>query len=233
MSESNSICDICEINFSRKANYIRHFQSEHENIKYLCSNCSKLFSRKENFEKHMKKCGVQQFRLEKEDILQQLHQQNDEYLESLRVGEMYATILKENPDIREECLTCDQKKKLKTFEQSHTYFMNDIVLRPWQDELIIHFENPTDREVIWVNGSEGKTFFQKYILSVFGTRRVCMLDLVNGSKNIFQTLSKYPLTCKDIFLFNIPRNSSPEDHPYDFLEAIKDGQCITSKYNSK
>ena len=209
-------------------------QSIHEDRKYSCPTCDKEFTRKEKLQKHFKVCNVEH--LEKEEVLQRLQQQNDKYLKTLREGEIYATLLKENPGIREECLTVDQKLKLKTFQESHTYSMNDIVLRPWQQELITQFESPTNREIIWVSGcvgDEGKTFFQKYVLSSFGTRRVCMLDLMNDSKSIYHTLSKCCLTCKDIFLFNIPRNGSVNECSYDVLEAIKDGQCLTSKYNSK
>ena len=97
-------------------------------------------------------------------------------------------------------------------------------------------EKPDDRHVIWVNGSvgnEGKTFFQRYIVSFYGIRRVVNLDLVKNSNDIGFLLSKQNLSCKDIFLFNVSRNLNINDIPYDILEGIKDGQLISSKYNSK
>ena len=41
------------------------------------------------------------------------------------------------------------------------------------------------------------------------------------------------MSCKDRFLFNVSRNLNINDIPYDILEGIKDGQLISSKYNSK
>ena len=37
----------------------------------------------------------------------------------------------------------------------------------------------------------------------------------------------------DIFIFNIPRSFATEAVPYTLLEEIKDGQAISSKYDSK
>ena len=37
----------------------------------------------------------------------------------------------------------------------------------------------------------------------------------------------------DIFIFNIPRSIATEAVPYTLLEEIKDGQAISSKYDSK
>ena len=47
------------------------------------------------------------------------------------------------------------------------------------------------------------------------------------------TLSKRNLSFLDIFIFNIPRSFDTEHVPYSFLEDIKDGKAISSKYNSR
>ena len=108
-------------------------------------------------------------------------------------------------------------------------------MRPWQKTLLPYFNNPTERKVIWItgqNGNEGKTYFQNYIQFLFGVRRVCLLDMVRKSENIFHVLSKQSLTCKDIFLFNLSKNFPDLDYPFEALEALKDRKCISPKYNS-
>ena len=42
----------------------------------------------------------------------------------------------------------------------------DTALYPWQQELMKHINNKSDREVYWIVGqktNEGKSYFQKYI----------------------------------------------------------------------
>ena len=56
--------------------------------------------------------------------------------------------------------------------------------------------------------------------------------MVKRAENIFHILSKQTLTCKDIFLFNVGKSFSILDCPYNTLETIKDGHCISPKYNS-
>ena len=93
---------------------------------------------------------------------------------------------------------------------------------------------PTQRQVIWIvgkNGNEGKTFMQNYIRYHFGERRVVMTDIAGRRKDIAHFLSKLPLECKDIFLFNHPASAS-NSVAYDLLEAIKDGRLLSHKYNT-
>ena len=85
----------------------------------------------------------------------------------------------------------------------------DTVLYPWQEELMKHMI-PTDRQVIWVVGEktdEGKSFFQKYVKSKYGTSRVVSgIYLKTSSKNIAQSLRKHSLVTADIFLFNLGKS---------------------------
>ena len=93
---------------------------------------------------------------------------------------------------------------------------------------------PTQRQVIWIvgkKGNEGKTFLQNYIRYFFGDRRVVTTDINGRKKDIADYLTKLPLECKDIFLFNNPASSS-ENIAYDLLEAIKDGGILSHKYNT-
>ena len=101
--------------------------------------------------------------------------------------------------------------------------------------MLSYFDNPNERQIIWVTGiagNEGKSFFQNYIKSIYGTRRVILLDMIKRGENILHILRKQSLICKDIFLFNIAKSFPALDCPYGTLEKIKDGQAISPKYDS-
>ena len=84
-------------------------------------------------------------------------------------------------------------------------------------------------------GNEGKTWFQKYIKSIFGARRVLSgINLMAKTSSICHALAKYPLATTDIFLFNIARsNNKFEEINYKLLEDLKDGDAFADKYNSQ
>ena len=95
------------------------------------------------------------------------------------------------------------------YQSSVSHPFNEISLRSWQKDLLSYFDNPNERQIIWVTGiagNEGKSFFQKYVKSLFGTRRVILLDMIKRSDNIFHIMSKQSLICKDIFLFNLTKS---------------------------
>ena len=115
--------------------------------------------------------------------------------------------------------------------------VGNVELKPWQNELMKYIE-PHDREIIWVvgkDGNEGKSWFQKYVKSVFGTQRVLSgIDIKSNSASIFQALRKYPIVVADIFLFNIGKSKNKFDQiNYDALEKMKDGEAFASKYDSQ
>ena len=56
-------------------------------------------------------------------------------------------------------------------------------------------------------------------------------DIAGRKKNIAHYLTKLPLECKDIFLFNHPASAS-EAVAYDLLEDIKDGRTRSDKYST-
>ena len=99
--------------------------------------------------------------------------------------------------------------------------------------------NPLDRHIFWVVEAacgEGKTFFQKYVRSLFGRRRVVAggINIKCNSASICHALSKRPLSTTDIFLFNIGKSKKKfEDINYELLEDLKDGDAFASKYNSQ
>ena len=114
--------------------------------------------------------------MDRKSLEDQLLLQTYEFKEQIEMGKKIAEILNSNANVEEAALNESQKKTLHLYQSSNTLTFNLIKLRPWQKDLISYFDNPTFRKIIWVtgeNGNEGKTFLQKYIKSIYGTRRVC------------------------------------------------------------
>ena len=65
----------------------------------------------------------------------------------------------------------------------------------------------------------------------YSNRHVIATDIATSTKDINYFLSKFPLECIDIFLFNNPC-STTETVTYDMLEGIKDGHKVSAKYDS-
>ena len=108
-------------------------------------------------------------------------------------------------------------------------------LRIWQQQLIDNISAPSVREVICVwgqTGNEGKTWYQRYLETLYGYARVVRLDLKMKTANVLHALTKQPLSTKGIFLFNEPRSTSHVLCNYSILESIKDGSAVSSKYNN-
>ena len=108
------------------------------------------------------------------------------------------------------------------------------ILKPWQTKLLELME-PSERKIIWVRGcvgNEGKSWFQTYLEDFYGRRRVYRSTVNKKSESLLHTLSKRNLAFVDVFIFNVPRSFNTNCVPYSFLEDIKDGKAISSKYNS-
>ena len=122
-------------------------------------------------------------------------------------------------------------KQMQHIDQSN------VVLRPWQEELMKYIENPSSREVIWVQGSEGcegKSWFQEFVESKFGWNRVVSgMDIKVENANICHALRKRPLTTTDIFMFNDGKAKGVAEINYEMLEKIKDGKLLASKYDTR
>ena len=111
-------------------------------------------------------------------------------------------------------------------------------LKPWQKSLLEYVQQPCDREIFWIigkEGNEGKNWFQKYVKSWLGARRVVTgIDIKANNASIFQALRKCPIVTADIFLFNIGKSMKKFDQiNYDALEKMKDGEAFASKYGSQ
>ena len=160
-----------------------------------------------------------------------------EHKEKINLGAMIYQILGED-NIEQDSLRTVYKEALDLFvKQKQCIDQQNVILRPWQEDLMKYIENPTYREVIWVqgaNGCEGKSWFQEYVESKFGWNRVVNgMDIKAKNSSICHALGKRPLTTTDIFLFNVGKAKTFEDVNYDILEKIKDGKLLASKYGSR
>ena len=112
---------------------------------------------------------------------------------------------------------------------------SETVLKLWQQKLIKKLV-PSERNIIWVvgqQGGEGKSFFQRHIVKIIGTYKSFLSTIDKKGDAILHALSKRELPLIDVFIFNVPRSFESEDVPYCVFEDIKDGFCLSSKYNSK
>ena len=213
-------CRICNKTM-RSNNFTRHIiQHEKKNDPNL-SPVNKL-------ENQVLKDGLEKYLLEKTEEFKELIEKGKEVYEILGKGEAL-----------EKALPKDMKEALDLYVmQGETFNNKDVELKPWQAKLLEEIKNPTDRHIIWVVGKacgEGKTWFQKYLKSWFGTKRVVYgINIKANTPSICHVLSKQSLATADIFLFNIGKSKRSNDQVnYEVLEDLKDGDAFASKYNSQ
>ena len=258
MADSRFSCSLCVKTFVQKRNLNRHLLT-HRDAKLSCHKCGMLFHRSDVLAKHQEKCSAvikddktcdvcnttftQKCHLTRHKKICVINQQkrkmkksSEEYKQKLKVGYMVEKVLRKCPDTMEEALDARDKECLKLYQSSceESIEMNEVVLKPWQEDVIRLIDNPSERFIFWIigeKGNEGKTFIQKYIHKLFGSRRVLKSEVNSKKADIAYVLSQETLTCKDIFLFNLLR--SDLDVAYGLLENLKDGYLISSKYRSK
>ena len=161
-----------------------------------------------------------------------------EYEEKITLGENVYMILGEGEG-SEDSLPKEMKEALDIYmKQAQELHHNNVELKPWQKELLEYIDNPTQRQIIWIVGKscgEGKSWFQKYVKSIYGTRKVVSgINLRAKTPSICHVLSKQPLSTADIFLFNIGKAKKKTDAVnYEVLEDLKDGDAFAAKYNSQ
>ena len=137
-----------------------------------------------------------------------------EYRQKLEVGETVSTLLHANEHLSEESLMDKYRKPLKLYRQSQVQHMpvyKHATLKPWQKIVFDMIDHPSDRTlilIIGIEGNEGKTFLQKYIKQIYGTRHVLKTELNARKSDVAYMLSQTSLTCKDIFLFNLLRSDA-------------------------
>ena len=169
-------------------------------------------------------------------LREDMNHNNHEYLDKIELGEQIIKFMTED-NIREESLAKEHKEALKVYRnQMPRIDIQDVELRPWQQQLLDIIKIPSERKVIWVKGvkgNEGKTWFQKYVQALFGYARVARLDIKIKTANVLHILRRFPLSTTDIFLFNDARAINYVSCCYTILEDIKDGSASASKFNSE
>ena len=174
-----------------------------------------------------------------DDLEKEMVKDNNKYKRKIKLGRKVYKILGRT-DIEQGSLALDRKEALDIYmTHKSDYFTDKVVqLKPWQESLLEYVQKPCDREIFWVvgkEGNEGKSWFQKYVKSWLGARRVVTgIDIKANNASIFQALRKCPIVTADIFLFNIGKSKKKFDViNYDALEAMKDGEAFASKYDSQ
>ena len=175
----------------------------------------------------------------KDELRKHLIKMENDYQEKIALGKDIYQMVGEGI-VSFQALSNPMKVAVDTYTQHQEDFrdVGDVSLKPWQAKLLEEIKNPTDRHIIWVVGKacgEGKSWFQKYLKSLFGTRRVVYgINIKANTPSICHVLSKQSLATADIFLFNIGKSKRSNDQVnYEVLEDLKDGDAFASKYNSQ
>ena len=229
--ERKYTCDVCSKSYHRPDLLTKHRVKcvNEKNETNTCDKCHKNFKQKCHLSRHKKSCDVKH----KESRMKEA---SCKYKQKLERGQLIESILKKCPDTIEQALDEADRECLRLYQQSgsESFQMGEVTLKPWQKEVIKFIDEPSERYIYWIvgkKGSEGKTFIQKYIRNLFGSRRVIHSEVNTKKADIAYLLSNETLTCKDIFLFNLLR--SDNSVAYGILENVKDGDLISSKYKSK
>ena len=190
-----------------------------------CSVCQKVMIRG-NMSRHMKTHNIST-----KAIKGEIEKSRKEFEQLKETGQIIKEVIKSN-DIDTRVLSRSYADALEINSEIPKTLG---VLRDWQQKLL-EYLSPSEREVIWVIGSEGnegKSWFQRYLVSSFGSNRVFNCNIDKRDDGMLHVLSKQVVSVVDMFLFNIPKSFRYTDIPYTVLEEIKDGQSLSCKYNSK
>ena len=228
------LCENCTKSFYRVDRLTRHMKKCKPTKILQCYRCEKTFSKKSNLKRHVSNCKGKKITPEKCNYLVEL---TLAYKRDIDYGFQLSQCLQSDSNIIEEALPDYERECLKKYHTScgNNVDLDKIVLKKWQDKVLQFIDHPCDRSCFWVvgcKGNEGKTFLQKYIRQLFGTRRVVQMELGSKKSDLAYLLSKECLTCKDIFLFNLLRSDTCEA-AYGLIENIKDGLLMSAKYKTK
>ena len=174
-----------------------------------------------------------------EELKKYLIKIGNEYQEKLIQGKKIYKMLGEGI-APYQALPREMKEVVDLYMENQADFrdVGNVELKPWQESLLEYVQQPCDREIFWIvgkEGNEGKNWFQKYVKSWLGARRVVTgIDIKANNASIFQALRKCPIVTADIFLFDIGKSMKKFDQiNYDALEKMKDGEAFASKYDSQ
>ena len=218
-----------------------------------CPKCSKKM-RSDKAKLHLQKCGESSYPTKdcpiclktmiKWNMPRHMKQHENRILVNLKEDQATYERLAETGKMVEEHVSKEdinpkslRKEYIEALDVHHSEAQDEkpISLNPWQEKLLGLME-PSDRKILWIRGrkgNEGKSWFQNYLQVHYGKRRVFRSTLVKNTESLLHTLSKRNLSFLDVFIFNIPRSFDTQYVPYGFLEDIKDGKAISTKYNSR
>ena len=173
--------------------------------------------------------------LDEEELLKKMLKFDREYKEKMEMGGKMYEFVKEY-DIDEKSIPKEMREPLEIYkEQKQNVDVENVILRSWQESLLDYMK-PSDREVIWVQGrycGEGKTWFQEYVESRYGFKRVVAgMDIKLKKSSICHVLRKRRLATTDIFLFDVGKAKTFDTVNYEVLEKIKNGRILASKFDS-
>lgn len=107
-------------------------------------------------------------------------------------------------------------------------------LREWQSELLNVLKGPpNDRTIIFIvdrTGGEGKTWFARYYERTVG--RTIRLKPGKKADMVYAFMQQLQADTKVVFI-DAPRSKQGEYIQYDFLEELKDGSMLNTKYESR
>jgi hypothetical protein len=160
----------------------------------------------------------------------------DLYYKKVEGGQQLYKLI-ESGKVDEITLSTQNDKALKLYKKHRPVMdVENVELRPWQQQALDLLKSPTNRDVIWIrgqHGNEGKSWFQSYVRSLYGFQNVACLDMKCKASDTLFLLSKQPLIKMDMFLFNDTRAVSDNtEQCYNILEMIKDGRAVSSKYHT-
>ena len=221
-------CKICLK--SLRSDKLKSHEEQHERkSKYQMKRCS--ICQKSMIAGHLAR-HMKTHNNSKTELLQGIKADQKCYEDVGNKGKLLKELL-ENEDIDPMSLRKEYQKALEvdSFRNEHQFES----LKPWQEKLKTCIKS-TDREIIWVygrQGAEGKSWFQNYLEHYYTPKKVFRSPIDRNKESMLHSLSKRTLSLIDVFIFNIPRSFDIKDIPFTFLEEIKDGYGISTKYNSK
>jgi len=173
--------------------------------------------------------------LDEEELLKKMLKGDREYKEKMEMGKKMYQFVKEY-DIDEKSISKEMREPLEIYkEQKQTVDVENVILKSWQESLL-NYMKPSDREIIWVQGrycGEGKTWFQDYVESKYGYKRVVAgMDIKLKKSSICHVLRKRRLATTDIFLFDVGKAKTFDTVNYEVLEKLKNGRILASKFDS-
>jgi hypothetical protein len=173
--------------------------------------------------------------MDEEELLKKMLKGDREYKEKMEMGKKMYQFVKEY-DIDEKSISKEMREPLEIYkEQKQTVDVENVILKSWQESLL-NYMKPSDREIIWVQGrycGEGKTWFQDYVESKYGYKRVVAgMDIKLKKSSICHVLRKRRLATTDIFLFDVGKAKTFDTINYEVLEKLKNGRILASKFDS-